>query len=195
MSFIKSLFFGSEGDYHFCGFDVSFKKGDPPDIVPSSLFCKGRVWNVLNQRYLYALVHEMGHAIAMRFFDCPSRVKIYQDHAYGNTGPLYYYSCSSKVETIITVAGPMLSMAFAGSVLATSLAIRSYIPTPISLWCSLSAAVAMIEELHENILSAYSKNDGDFGSLAQKSVKHLAIASIGQIALLAFSMFAAYRAV
>jgi len=193
MSFIKSLFLGSEGNYQFCGFDVSFKKRHPSSRLP----LLGRVYRILHQRYLYTFVHEFAHNLAFKIFaNCSSKTCIYMD-GNGLTFPdrtrFSARSVSPKIMSIILAVGPLAITAFAGSSLALSLALRHSLPL-VSHWCIGSASYAILDEQLYSIYSVYKRDNGDFGHLTRQPFSHLAAASVAQIGIFILSMYAAYRA-
>jgi hypothetical protein len=74
MLFLKSLFLWREGNYHFLGTDIKFKKNDIPFIsfannpvgsLGESLL-SNRKFCVFTFGYLHTFIHEMGHAIAIK---------------------------------------------------------------------------------------------------------------------------------
>lgn len=187
------MFLGSEGRYHFCGFDVWFRKGCIDEVPPSETSFRRRLVHVLHQRYLYTFAHEMAHAIAFKVLaKCSSEVNIYQGDANGCTDPIDCMPVSYKIDSICAAIGPMGTTALAGVMLVSSLTFRNYL---FPLWFTWGAIVAIKEEIRHDIRSGLDKDGGDFGGLAKNSFTHLAAASVAQIGILALSLFAAYRAI
>jgi len=192
MSILKSVFFGSEGNYNVWGLDISFKDFPPGDKPSRLISISDRVFGIASQVYLNTLVHEIGHAIAFRLsINRPSKINIYRDHT-GFHSPSVRCP-SEKIDSIVRAAGPLTQTAFAGVVLTSSIALRSSFPL-LSMWCGCSAYYSIVEGFFNCIASAYHRDDGDFGILTKRSFTHLAAASALQIGLIALAHFGAYKA-
>lgn len=193
MSFIKSVFLGSEGNYKVWGLDISFKKDYPSGEKPSRLSkISDRVFGIVCQQYLYTLIHEVGHAIAYRLLENrSSKINIFRNA----DGEHCAFLCSSiKKQSIALAAGSLTNTAFAGIMLTSSIALRRAFPL-LSMWYGCSAYYSIADELFNSIASAYQRDDGDFGRLVRQPLTHLAAASAAQIGLIALAHFGAYKAI
>ncbi len=200
-SFFQSLLLGREGTFHFRGIEIQFA-----DIKVASFEGAGVISAVANRcaqipilrqlslSPLHVLGHEMGHALAIEGFtgQKPKKITIATEALGGNTE--YHFLCHVLPDwqrSAIDAAGPLLHAVLSSAQLATAVALKPYLPRPVTLLLEGGAMVQMAGELLYAYTSAVKRDDGDFGHIAQISTAHLAVATAGLVATCAIGIFGA----
>jgi hypothetical protein len=207
MSFLKSVFFGSEGSYNIFGTKVKFQDELPLNLTPPSLdgasVISKLAFNCINsnafrwitQGYTHVFVHEMSHAIACKALTGQkSEVNFFTSLCIGmNEYPLTITYVSDWKKTVIYAAGPMGDIAFSTCKLVAATALKSYLSWPVALTLGSGAVVWMSGELLYAYVSAANKDHGDFGKIASRGNIHLALASTALVSQCALGIFAAIK--
>jgi len=203
MSFsgLKSLFWGSEGHFEDKGVLVHFMDSITPS-EPSHNFLvhfkhkivSNKWFQIASQVYLHTYIHEMGHALACKQV-IPDRSCVYVHPKSGFTmgsfvTPLSLNCQPQWKQSFVDAAGPLAQIAFSSLRLVAAVALRNYVPWPVSFVLGVGAVYHMMEELSYAAESSIS-GDGDFGSIASNSKTHLAIASVALIGECALGILSA----
>ncbi len=205
MSFLRSVFFGSEGSYNIFGTQVKFENRLPLDYPFISLHGAGLIskmaFKCLNsnafrwvtQGYAHVFIHEMSHALAWKILTSQNST-IHISTSLCNGGTTHSNS-SIKVadwkHTILGVAGPMGDIAFSSCKLVAATALKNYLPLPVTLALGSGGVIWISGELFYAYISASKKDAGDFGQIARRGNTHLAFASAAIICQIALGIFAA----
>ncbi len=207
--FLSSLLFGTTGSYQLLGIEINFEKiNNPPfrfsQICNQSLISqifsrtvgffadnclRSAPFRVLSLGYLHVLSHEMGHAMAFKAFTGGTpKITIFTDFGGGTTVSNSSFSRLGLSKwSIVSASGPLTHMFFSNCILAASLALRASNPLIASI-LGIGSAIWMTGEL----LYA-TRERGDFGSIAQNSHFHLALATIALVGECALGVFTAYK--
>jgi hypothetical protein len=184
---INSLIFGSGGEYNFYIFSAKFehKPGycDYQNSLKASGFASTVAKKLLNNNvlrltslgYTHVFVHEMSHAIAIKFFSGISpKITVYTS------------SCSGKCEyprdfppwkaSIINAAGPLGDIAFSIGKLLLMQVFKTVLPYPLILLVAGGAIAWVLGELLYAYISV-NTNYGDFGEIAKTGPLPLTIAT------------------
>jgi hypothetical protein len=157
------------------------------------------VFRLMTQGYLHVLVHEMGHAIAEKLLTHRKpKVNVYTDSCTGVClseiqTHISYRWVPYRIQSIVYASGPMADVAFCIFKLVTATALRSYLSTPIAAVLGASAVIWITGELGYALVSAYCRNEGDFGNISRNGSSHLSLASIALVGEVALGIFAATR--
>jgi hypothetical protein len=200
MSYIKSIFLGSQGSYNILGTTVDFK--EDPLCQPARIDGVGFISSLANkclnsnafrwitQGYCHVFVHEMGHALACKLLTgADSRITIKTDTC---TSLIYlppneYNQAAKWKQSVIDFSGPMFNVAFSTIKIVAANALKSYVSQPVVLLLAGGAVVWISGELLYAYVSASQKQyNGDFGGIANRSTTHLIAATttlIGQATL------------
>lgn len=201
MSLLNSLLFGSEGSYQIFDIPVKFHKkislSEKTDHISQlAIKCgQSRAFCWCIQGYLHIFTHEMGHALAYKFFtEKKPKITIL---IHSCTGVSKYSeeigSLPAWKQTVIDSAGPMAQMALSSCKLAGVILLKNYLPFPIRVLLGGGAAFCMSAELVKAAVSASLQDEDDFGLIAQRGKKHLGIASLALITECALGIFAAVK--
>jgi len=208
MNSLSSVFFGTEGSHQILGVEVNFRQESPcvmrwPPTTPTLGERFMRVCMGINQVYLHTLAHEMGHVLAYKLLTgYTPKIFIYTEDIGGSTTNFYtdkngahhqIETDSPVVDSIINISGPMLSIAFCTLKLIAAVALRSYLTLPVAALTGYIALVFIANEILYALLSAYCRDTGDFGQIANNGSTHLALASVALVGEIALGIFAATR--
>jgi hypothetical protein len=206
MSFVKSLFFGSEGSYNILGVPVTFQKGLPNELTyPSrsdllSQIVRRCINNeavrILTFTYAHVFVHEMCHALTCKLLTSQAGTVVFSANPFCACSeyPDEFQNASPWKQTVIAVAGPMGGIAFSTCQLVAAIALKSYISWPIALVLSAGAVLRVAGELIQASTDACSGKHGDFGGIRYCRGKiHLALASLALVTQCALGVFAAIK--
>lgn len=212
--FPQSVFFGKPGKYTFLGIETTFKERQQLYSSGNLLTDIGRVYarnytvfsNIVFQRHLYVLVHEMGHALAAKSLIRLSP-KIEVDNPPNNglcriTDP--EVTRWEIVDNIINAAGPlagaalaagqMIGAAFAASKMAGT-AENNKLPCMIVPCMTIlgGSTIQMLLDFCYMIESGLRRDNGDWGKLAKTNISHFSIAALMMISLYVLSLYTAYK--
>lgn len=208
--FPQSVFFGKPGQYTYFGIEMTFKEREQLYSSGSLLTDIQRVYarnytvfsNIVFQRHLYVLVHEMGHALAAK---CLIRLspKIEIDNPPNNglcriTEP--EVTRWEIVDNIINAAGPLAGAALAAGQLIGAAFVTSKITGTAGnnklafmiLW-GTGSIIQMLLDFCYMIESGLRRDNGDWGKLAKTNISHFSIAAFLMISLYALSLYTAYK--
>lgn len=193
MSFLSSILFGSEGSYKILGQTVNFKRD--PEQEDSSLISKS-LWGCIAQGYVQTVVHEMGHALAVKLFkeqatdkEKDTYIEIFTNILRARTIYCFKKSPSRCQTTIHSLAGPMASITFSTCKLFAAAAFSNYLTRPFTVTLGVQSIVYINLELLVMCVSACAKDDGDFGKIARLGNLHLTLATAAIISELALGFF------
>jgi hypothetical protein len=212
MNSLSSVFFGTEGLHQILGVNVNFVKESPcilrfgcqrPSLSEYAYNLSQRIVCVVSQYYLHTLAHEMGHVLAYKLLTgYTPKIFIYTEDLGGSTTNFYtdkngahhqIERVSPVVDSIINISGPMLSIAFCTLKLIAAVALRSYLTLPVAALTGYIALVFIASEILYASISAYCRDNGDFGLIAKNGSSHLTLATVALVAEVAFGIFAATR--
>lgn len=208
MSLLKSVLFGSEGSYNIFGLQATFKNEFPPGFIcPNANFhgagiisqlaykcLNSNVFHWITQFHTHVLVHEIGHALAIKIFTgYNSKVIIYYQRGGMTEYPIETRYLSDWKQTVIDVSGPMGDIAFSTCKMVAAAALKSYLSWPVALVLGSGGLIYISGELLYAFVSASKKDDGDFGVIAKRNNTHLALASIVLISQCALGILAAIK--
>lgn len=215
MSFLKSVFFGSEGSYRIFGIDVSFEKkpsfyssdssSEPLDTL--SIFKKAtrnlfincinsKAFNCAMHSWVHVFAHEMGHALTGKWLlSSSAKIRIFTNHVGGMNTYAYrrMHQAPLEIQSTITTAGPLVGMAFSSCELVAAVALKNYISWPVALFMGTGASYAMFCGLCELGMTLLEFDGSDFQILARDSKKHFVIASAAVVAECALGICAAKK--
>jgi len=205
MSFLKAVFFGSEGSYRIFEIQVKFEKEEPlfyssTDLQGAGFISKAatqcinsNMFRWMTQGYAHVFAHEMSHALTFKLLSGQNTtIEIFKSSCTGgNRLPLSALPDWKK--TIVKVAGPMGDIAFSTCKLVAATAFKSYLSWPIALALGSGAVIWMSGELLYAYTSALKRDTGDFGCIASYGNTYLAVASTALVSQCALGIFAAIK--
>lgn len=205
MSFLKSVFFGSEGSYNIFGIQANFKK-EVPSWYPSinlegagfisktAIKCiNSNMFRWITQGYAHVFTHEMSHALTFKLFSGQdTTIEVFKSSCTGRTR-LPLATLPDWKNTIVIVAGPMGDIAFSTCKLVAATALKSYLSWPVALALGSGAVIWMSGELLYAYTSALNRDDGDFGCIASYGNTYLALASTALVSQCALGIFTAIK--
>ncbi|MBA3958602.1 MAG: hypothetical protein H0X51_09470 [Parachlamydiaceae bacterium] len=204
ITFVKSVLFGSDGNYHAFGIDIQYKQnelGSNSDLggagcisVIANRCFNSHVFHVVTQGYLHTFIHEVGHALAGKvLYGENSRIIIC-------TSPIHPVNRRDESrfknwkETIYCLSGPLANMCFSTCKLVAAVAFRSYLSLPVA--CIFGAgAVFWIsgELLYAYVSAAGNLPEGDFYKIARIGNVHLALSTVVLVGQAALGVFCAVQ--
>ncbi len=205
MSFLKSVFFGSQGSYNLLGIPVNFEHShySPYNLDNESFISRqalkclnSNVFRLVTQSYAHVFTHEMSHALMLKFFYgrppgfYREGICIYTDICMGQTGMPRIENHNWKT-TLILMAGPMGNIAFATAKLVAAKVFKNYLTWPIASIFGSGAVIWTLGEIFYAYLSATRKDNGDFGHIASHGKMPLALASTAVVAQCILGIYAA----
>lgn len=205
MSFENSILFGSEGSYNIFGHHVIFKRDPPKNMHFVTLDGAGIIsdiakicinsgaFRLATLGYAHLFVHEMGHAMAAKHFtNEDSDIAIYTGSGTASTFlPIGLNNISAWKNSTVEAAGPVADVAFSSCVLAGAAAMKDYLPYPVALTLGAGAVFWISGELLYAFVSASKRDKGDFGQIAARNKKHLAVATAALVSQCTLGVFAA----
>ncbi|MBI5345910.1 MAG: M50 family metallopeptidase [Chlamydiae bacterium] len=210
-NFLKSVLLGSIGTYCILGTPIEFKKEylpfsrkvySPEELKfynsnAGRLITQG-FFLITTQGYAKVFVHEVCHAIAVKLLlKQNTKITIFTKGYSGMTeSTTGLQEVSDWKKSIISVAGPMGSMAFSTCKLVALTALKSYIPRHVALTLGGGAIISMSLDLEKAYLGASSKckdDIRDFARIKRHGANHLAVASSVLVAQYALGIFVANK--
>lgn len=201
MSFLKSLFLGSEGSYKVFGVPVSFEdrasdsNSNPGGVLAVAKKClDNTVFRFANLSYAHVFFHEMGHVLMSKQFPRKDLFSIQPNAEVVQEVTIFTKTCEGVTingtlgltgwkKTLVCVSGPMANIAFSTVMLAAAQVLKGSIVTlPIALALECGAVYEIAGELYYAYDSATKEDDGDFGLIARQGDKFLGVAGIALIA-------------
>lgn len=201
MSFLKSLFLGSEGSYNVFGVPVSFEDrapdstSNPGGILGAAKKClDNRVFRCATLSYVHVVAHEMGHYYMSQLFPRKDLFSSKPNAQVIQEVTIYTKSCEGVTKnatrgltgwknTLVCVAGPMANIAFSTVKLIAAQALKGSIVTlPIAIALECGAVYEIAGELYYAYDSATKEDSGDFGSIARQGNKFLLAAGAALVA-------------
>lgn len=222
MSFVKSILFGSQGNYNVLGVKVSFENNfsfggsfsNGLDLGPGfnasaairqpvgffvvnfMSLAKSHTFRVLTLGYLHVFVHEMGHALAAKIlFGNSPQVSVFRNPSpeLGNTNNAGGRNYGSIGDSIVHAAGPMADMIFSSCTIIAAIAFRTFISTPVTVCLVIGSVIWMTGEMCYAYASATKLTIGDFFYIRDNGWGHLLVATTILTATFAYGIFAATK--
>jgi hypothetical protein len=225
MSFARSALFGEPGQYKQFGIDTSYSSsqqcpvtdldGAGPISDLATTVLKSRRFRVFTQGYLQVNVHELGHALAYKFFTGSNpRIIIDTSTCTGTTEP---YAETDKLppwkQTVTDLAGPLASVALSSCKIVAFVALRNYITWPFALalgasnalWIAgefLLAGVSVKAALEDTApqpvktkLASFAspREENDFYAITKRGSAHLKAAAAALIATASLGIYTALK--
>lgn len=209
------MLFGSEGEYTILGVPVRFTisaKGSMFEnhaqdnllegagvITKLAKMCiSSNVFRLISQGYSHVFVHEMSHALAWKLLNKSNesvKIRIVTELCTGQFSPpaISVENRSDWKNTIVNATGSMGNIAFSFCKLIAANRLKKYLSWPVALALSSGAATWILGELVYSFTSAVNEDGGDFGKIAKRNKKHLALASAAIIGECALGIFAVTR--
>jgi hypothetical protein len=208
--FPQSVFLGKPGKFTYFGIEMTFNES-------KQLYPSGSLWvdiqnvyarnykvstNILFQRHLYVLVHEMGHALAAKsLIRVNPRIEIDNPPDQGLCRT--YEPEVTRWEiigNIINAAGPIAGAAFAACQMIGAAFVACKMAganekkkLPFMLIFGTGSLLQMFLDLCYMIESSLRLDDGDWGKLAKSNTSHFCLAAFMMMSLYAISLFTAYK--
>ncbi len=201
MSFLKSLFLGSEGSYKVFGIPVAFKDRAPDSssnsegiLAVTKKYLSNSVFRCATLSYAHVFCHEMGHVSMSKLFPRKNLFSSQPNAQVAEEVTIYTKTCEGVTKngtmgltgwkkTLVCVSGPMANIAFSTVKLVAAQALKgSIITLPIALALECGAVCEIAGELYYAYDSATKEDDGDFGMIARQGNAFLGVAGTALIA-------------
>lgn len=195
-----SILWGKPGEYRYYGIDIIFKEREPltpcPTLGATLLKVYGYYFkkfaDILLQRHLYVLVHELGHAFAARsLLPINPRIEIDNPPIHGICST-FGVTRSEAADNLINAAGPLAGAAFAACQAVRAAGYRDSNLT-LMLLLGTGALVQMLLDFAYLIESGLRRDEGDWGKLAKSNISHFCLAAFMMMSLYALSLLMAYK--
>lgn len=217
ISFVKSILFGSPGDYDVFGSFVQFKDFSKNRLsffqTPSlegagylsyiaNKLLNSNVFRFITLGYCHVFLHEFGHAFTGKLLTGSKSEIIVKTDTCAAFFLLYNEQDNNQAaewkKTAIDVAGPMFDVTFTTIQIVVANALKGYISKPVALVIGCSSACWIAGELlyaylsinREVSSSVDVRQRDDFGFIKQRGKAHLVTATTALVAQSALGLYA-----